>query len=278
MDTLQELLRLLFRLGIALAIVSFIWFLISTIYPEISFGNTVGKLLPQKQATASSTSSMKNRSILDFDWLPAPGSLSITQRKPPVYTATTTNIEKGYYSIETNNRNNSNNSNITSGYYDINARPDMNGSNPYGFIVPPSYSSTTPTTIKVSTTSTTVQPVENRQPTIEETRRLYVRNLSLYEGIKIRKTMTFTGEARDVMYDKNGKFKLIIVDNKSKYGMVGEAIATSDWTIAGWTRFTATIGAQLPNNVPCTLVFESGTINTQTKQPLRFPYRVTCSQ
>ncbi len=268
MDTIQLLLKYLFRLGVALAIVSFIWFLISTIYPEISFSNTVGKIF-QSNNTTSATSTKKG-SILDFDWLPAPGSLNLARQKPPAYTATSTNIESGYYNIDTGR------TNIASGYYDINARQGTSGSNPYGFGSP--YIIVQGTTSRAAAVVATATPPEKREPTIEEVRRLYVRNLSLYEGITIKKGMTFTGEARNVMYDKGGKFKLIIIDNKSRSGVIGEAVATADWTIAGWTRFTATIGAQLPNNVPCSLVFESGTINVQTRQPLRFPYRVMCDQ
>jgi hypothetical protein len=108
-------------------------------------------------------------------------------------------------------------------------------------------------------------------------RRLYVRNLSIYEKGTLYKNLAFTGEARESMFDKSGKFRLVIIDNKGAIGVIGMAQASSDWAIHGWVRFSAVVQATLPKNVPCTLVLESGSIQPSTQKPLRFPFAMICT-
>lgn len=87
-------------------------------------------------------------------------------------------------------------------------------------------------------------------------RSLYIRNMSLYEGGNIAYGLTFVGEARDTMF-KNGIFTILVVDAQGKVITSMNAVNTQTWSIAGWSRFQATVPARLPSGAPCALIFLS---------------------
>lgn len=107
----------------------------------------------------------------------------------------------------------------------------------------------------------------------------YLRNLSIYENGHIYTGLAFVGEARSTMF-REGKFPIIVLDQGGRVVGVSAAIATTDWTVAGWTRFETKIIYTLPTgSLPCTMVFEQGLTSKErlTNTPLRIPFRVKCN-
>lgn len=107
----------------------------------------------------------------------------------------------------------------------------------------------------------------------------YIRNLSLYQGGHLYTGLTFTGDARDVMF-KNGRFPIIIVDSSQRVVGTLTAEATTNWAIPGWVKFQAKINGVLPNRVPCMLIFEQSMATNQYQysygyEEKREPIRVT---
>lgn len=109
-------------------------------------------------------------------------------------------------------------------------------------------------------------------------RSVYIRNLSIHGGYTMKTGLTFIGEARSTMF-RNGIFPIVLVDANRRVIGISTARATSDWTVAGWTRFETVLAYQIPKVGPCTLVFEQA-LTDQEKAvktvPIRVPINVSC--
>ncbi len=84
---------------------------------------------------------------------------------------------------------------------------------------------------------------------------LYLRNLSIYTGGHIYTGLSFTGEAKNTMFDNTGKFQMLVTDMYGRVITMAYAQASTAWSIPGWTRFNIVITSALPNKVQCQLVF-----------------------
>lgn len=126
--------------------------------------------------------------------------------------------------------------------------------------------------------SETPPPVSNNNTSQNaNTNNVYIRNLSIYENGTISSGLSFVGEARSTMF-KDGKFPIAIVDQAGKLIGISAALATTDWTIVGWTRFQTKIVFPLPKQTPCTVVFEENLTQAEraTRKPVQVPLRVKC--
>jgi hypothetical protein len=303
MHTLSDTMKLLFKLGIGMIVITIMWLIFSTMYPNVTTRSFLSILDPHDTIVGTTTTtkapSTKKKRTIDDDWLPAPVNIADILGRPPQVSSTTNvyvspppyngsaNVYKpsqqpfsGYTGMYTNSaQTQSSNYNYieytsngtlvqksdgTTARYDINT----------GQTIPTGNTSATNEIIQAPNNTKVIEP---STPTIDQIRELYIRNLSLYPKIKISKNFTFTGEAREVMFSKTGSFPLVIIDNLGKVGVIGTAQATDNWAVPGWVRFKATINVTLPKNVTCSLVFESSQIQVSTGKPLRFPYHVTCN-
>lgn len=273
MNTTRELLGLIIRLGIALAFVTLIWFILTLIFPELSFKSMFAPVF----STNASTTVKTKKSV---DWLPAPrnyfnnlnGTASTTA--PQVYVPGKPYDGSSNVYVNPNMNQPSSGGHSSQYNYLVYTNSGAMIQKSDGSLTPYFASTTAAPTVDIPTTNV-AQPVV---VTVQDgdIRRLYLRSLTIYERGRISKNYKFTGEAREVMFDKNGKFPLVVIDSRGKIGVIGFAEASGNWAIPGWVRFEGTIQATLPKNVPCTLVFESGTIQPSTGKPLRFPLSVTC--
>lgn len=109
------------------------------------------------------------------------------------------------------------------------------------------------------------------------TRISYVRNLSMYEGGHVYTGFSFVGEAKSSMF-RDGKFPIVIVDGAGKFIGVSAAVAQTNWTVPGWVRFETKVTYPLPNNVPCTMIFEEALTQVErTRAPLRVSLPIRCN-
>ncbi len=83
---------------------------------------------------------------------------------------------------------------------------------------------------------------------------LYVRNISVYRGQSITTDNLITGEARTGFF-ANDRFPIYITDPTGKVFAVETAVATGQWSIPGWTRFSMRIRSLLPSHTPCQMLF-----------------------
>jgi hypothetical protein len=267
MDTTKELIGLFIRLGISLAFITLVWFMISLVFPDLSITRVF------KSITTTSTSTAR----VSVDWLPAPknyGGLFGHAKTPTV--DTNVYVPNAPYDGSANALpGTASSSNTSQSRYVVYTANGMMIQNADGTLTPydDGVTTTTIATTTVIGTTTVPKPV----PPNGDLRPLYLRNLSIFTKSAVYKNLTFTGEAREMMFDKSGKFPLIIIDNKGKGGVIGTAEATASWTVPGWIRFTAVVHAVLPKDVPCTLILQSATVQATTQMPLRFPYAVTCT-
>lgn len=121
------------------------------------------------------------------------------------------------------------------------------------------------------------QPSSVTSPNHVTDRSVYIRNLSLYEGGHVYTSLSFIGEARSTFF-RDGKFPIVIVDIQGRVIGVSYAVATTEWSIPGWVRFSAKINYALPSNTLCTMVFEEALTQVEkSRQPLRVPLPITCN-
>ena len=246
MDTIKELIKFFIKAAFAFFLGALVWWLVSLMYPEISMKN-----LASKVAISSSSSE---------GWLPSPRKYSLAVKNatgPTVVTGAENSKQplKAIYNSNTNRY-----EYTTYKYSDYTNTPQTNE-------------------IKVTETVTSPPAIPARAPqsSIEE-RVLTIRNLSVYEGGHVYTGLQFVGEARSTMF-KEGKFPIIVVDQNGRMVGVSAAVATTDWTVPGWTRFETRISYVLPKNMPCTMVFEEALTSNEkiNRQPLRIPIRVMCN-
>lgn len=83
---------------------------------------------------------------------------------------------------------------------------------------------------------------------------LYVRNLSIYSGESIGTNKVIYGEARGTFF-ANQTFPVYILDTQGRVFAVETAIASGQWSVPGWSRFTVQVRSLLPSHQPCQLLF-----------------------
>lgn len=255
MDIIKHFIGFFIKLAFAFFLAASIWWLVSLLFPTLSIKSFVPK---------NSNKSLSN------DWLASPRKYSALF-KPP---ATTTNFQVFVVPPSPNQYVDDQNQNYTYNRYDYlvytqSGTVVVNGdaSNP----------ATKSTTTKQSTSS--VLPAKSPvslSNSVERNR--VIRNLSIYEGGHVYTGLSFIGEARSEMF-KEGKFPIILVGQNGRVVGVSAAIATTNWTVPGWTRFETKITYPLPSDTPCTVVFEEALTQNEkiSRQPLRIPIPVRCN-
>ncbi len=246
MDAIRFLLGYMIRIVIVLFFVVIVWWLVSTLFPKIKVGSLF---------------SLNGTSTVQGSWLPAPGSFkgllgnaSVPDGKSNVYTPG--KAYNGYGNAYNGNQGGANVDFVT---YTTEGEQIIRNQNNAVFNSNEQF--------KVSQNGGT-----------SAQKNLYIRNLSIYEGGHAYTGLSFVGEARNTMF-QNGKFPIIIINNRGQVVSVSYAEATSNWSIPGWIRFQVKINDVLPDKVPCTMVFEEarGTYTYQTNPPVRIAIPVMCN-
>ncbi len=259
MDTLRFLIPYFLKIAFSFFFVAIIWWLVTILFPGL---NVKVMFLNAMNSTGTSTLS---------EILPSPrafgkimGRASTTGSMPTVYVhgkpysgyAMNSGATSSKYTYSTYNY-------VT---YTENGKviTDANGN-----IV--SQNSQNNTGVRATTSQTL--------PGLSGTRSMYIRNLSIYENGHIYTNLSFIGEARSNMF-KEGKFPIAVVDQAGRLVGISVAVATTDWTVAGWTRFQTKITYTLPpNSAPCTMVFEEALTAAEKaiRKPLQVPMHMKCN-
>lgn len=261
MDTIRYLIKFFIKMAFTFFFAAVIWWLVSLIFPSLSYKSLAFK--PSKGTT------------LGDDWLPSPKKYSgLFGRKATVVTETT-NLYVPAPAF--------------SGYNINTAAQDSKDGNTYANYTYLTYTATgtmlvnvdgTPVIQEASASSNQeiVSPSKNTTDPATVPRNLYVRNLSVYEGGHIYTGLSFVGEARSNMF-RDGKFPIVMVDQVGHAIGIAAAVATTDWSVPGWVRFESKIPYTLPNQTPCTMVFEEALTQQEktTRNPLRVPLMVRCN-
>lgn len=224
MDTIRILLGYIVKIVLALLIGAFVLWLVGLLYPNFK------------------ASTLFNRNIFSFDWLPAPknyggllGTRSDTNGKVyqpgPAY--------NGYGG---------------SGAY-------ANGADVEWTI----YTGTSSYVVRSNPQNNTTS-AGNTIPYADKS--LYLRNLSIYQGGNISYGMTIYGEAKDTMF-RNGIFTMTIIDRSGRIISSTQAMNTGSWAAPGWARFQMTIPTRLPAGIDCALVFNSANEPVKVGIPVR---------
>ena len=246
MDIIRHILGFIFRVAVALILVACVWWLISLLYPKYSARN------------------LFNRVFTGEDFLPSPKSF------------------KGLLAYVVPPNSNPDQYIPTDGGSSVTYKYD-NGSAPVAFI---SYN----TTGNKITYYNTQQPFDSGNSVVNNTQQitrtvsgqmspkeLYIRNLSIYEGGHVYTGLSFTGEARDTMFDTNGKFLIVVVDQTGRLLATTHASKTAIWSVPGWTRFQVKIDQVLPNKISCGMIFESLGAKNTSGQPVRVAIPIICN-
>ncbi len=244
MESLRYLISFFLKIAIAFFLFAFVWWVVSLFFPSLSV-----------RAIFSSTTSTST----EEGWLPSPRVYANLFSKRAGTPDANTNV-------------------FTPGPpyngYTLNTNQYAYTSYKYVTYVHPKGLATT--TVDGKEVVDTLPP----QPTtaLLNNRSLTVRNLSIYEGGHVYTGLSFIGEARESMF-RDGKFPIVIVDQTGRIIGVSAAIATTDWSVPGWVRFQTKIFYTLPQNVPCTMIFEEALTQSErnVRTPLRIPIQVTCN-
>jgi hypothetical protein len=224
MDTIRILLGFIVKLVTGLLIGAFVIWLVGLLYPNFK------------------ASSLFDRKIFTFDWLPAP---------------------KNYGGL-------------------LGTRSDTNGKvyepgpayNGYGGSGAYANGADVEWTIYTGTSSHVVRSnpenASGNVPAAYADKSLYLRNLSIYPGSNISYGMTIYGEARETMF-RNGTFTLAIIDRSGRVFASAQAVNTGAWAAPGWVRFQAAIPTRLPAATECALVFYSA------NEPIKIGIPVRCN-
>ncbi len=262
MESVRALLSIFLKIAIVIFFVALIMWLTSV----------VGRSPGASSKNATSTSTPK------ADILPSPrkysgffttGSSSVSNKNTIVAPTLVTPEPFVFNGTQPQVGNNSNNSIHGNGYtyntYDYSQYPttlDANGNY----------------VINAKKENKSSQPVSSSPTSLTTNRSLYIRNLSIYEGGHVYTGLSFVGEARSTMF-REGKFPIAVVDASGRLIGISVAIAQTTWSVPGWVRFETKITYPLPNNVPCTMVFE-GALTQQERQntkPVQAPFGIRCN-
>ncbi|MDB5260366.1 MAG: hypothetical protein JWN37_597 [Candidatus Nomurabacteria bacterium] len=259
MDTIKLIIGFLIKLAIVLVLIIAVWWLVSSLYPDLKYRNLLG-------LNSTSTRSAG-------DWLPPPGSfrgIFGTAKTPDA----NTNVYQGGNEYQGGNVYNGSGNQYRYGMeynsgsaavqfitYDSSGKEVVLNGNSQN---KPPTSSTTTTTISTPSTPPST----------------YVRNISVSTGSSIFKGLTITGEARTTMF-KDGRFPTIVVSNQNKIVSVNPSDASPNWSVPGWDKFEVKIKDILPSKTPCLLVFQSANTSTvagtTTPQYIKVSIPVVCN-
>ncbi len=109
-----------------------------------------------------------------------------------------------------------------------------------------------------TTSKTTATSTFNAQQSGFAQTELYIRNLSLYRGGALYSGMTFSGEAKEVMFT-GSRIQILVIDQQRRVIGAGEGMVGSQWAIPGWKRFDAKITTPIQMRGACGLIFRSTT-------------------
>ena len=256
MESIRYIIKFFLKVAIALFFFAIVWWVIALLFPVVSIG--------------SITQSIKGEGE---DWLPAP---------------------RNYSGLLKNNSNGGTNGNLyvpgpaytpNSAYVPNAAYVPNTPYSGYGAITSPyTYSSVKFVTYtadgrEVVTTTPNQEQLNkaNSNTAAQAKNTTYIRNLSIYANGSVYTGLTFVGEARSELFNE-GKFPIIVVDNRGMIVGVSTAVATTKWTTPGWVRFQTKINHTLPVKVACNMVFEESlTQEERSRQPLRSSIPITCN-
>lgn len=254
METVQYLLRTLFKLAIVTFFAAIVWWAVITFNP----GFTIRSLFFVGGATTTTGTSTQ----ASGGWLPSPRIFRGGQAGPIV-----NKYNKDSYGP------------IFSGYdnqkgqeFELITYTDE-GAKKTKYIVTSSNSGN-------SSNSRVEDKVEQAPPVLTQydQKSSYIRNLSIYEGGRTYTGLTFVGEARASMF-LNGKFPIVIAEQATgRVLSVSFAEAVSDWTVPGWVRFRVKINTIAPSvSKGCLMVFEQARVQNSQAQPTRVLVHIQCN-
>lgn len=271
MDSLRSLILFFIKLAFTIFFIAFVWWLVSLIFPALSI-----KQMKQLMSPVGSNGKQA-------DFLPSPRAYKgLVQAPTPTATSNlyvSDNEFKGY-----GNQNQVSYGGSQNVYGGVNYQQSSN-------VIRYSYSDGKGGVINSNVAGTQANPsapyeqAQSDTPKIIEgdNRRLYIRNLSIYEGGHVYTGLSFVGEARNEMFLR-GVFPIVITDRNGQVLGVSRASSTGAWSVAGWSRFEAKILNTLPNNVPCLMFFEQMKeklpyrySNEPVSQPLRIVVPIQCN-
>lgn len=249
MDIIRSLLGLLFRLAVLLFVSAIVWWLVTTLYPAMSV-----KSLFSSIGVGTTTDSGDG-------WLPAPRLQGLLHND-----ATSAGF---VYSHGT----------AYNGYG--NSYKGNQGGAQVEFVT---YTATGTQIIRYGNNNGAMFSGQQGGENISSSnngqvqKNTYIRNLSIYEGGHAYTGLSFTGEARNEMF-QSGMFPVLIIDPAGRVVSRSYAQATSNWSTPGWVRFYVKIDAVLPNKVPCSMIFEEGrgTYTYNTNPPVRVAIPIQCN-
>jgi len=250
MESLRHLISFFVKAAVAILLVAVVWWFVNTVSPR-------------KPVVSDSKASSTTKTILSEGWLPSPrkySSLLNKAKAPDVHT--NEYVHGKVFSYE----------NTVVGYSNNN-----NGQNSYSTHTYSSSGVSGSGTSGANTSSNQNQPAPvSNEPA--SPRNLTVRNLSIYEGGHVYTGLSFIGEIRSNFF-RDGKFSIIVVDQSGKIVGSSFAVAQTDWTVPGWTRFQTKINYPLPNNVACTMIFEEALTQTEraTRKPATTSIPIRCN-
>lgn len=260
MDTLKFLIPYFLKIAFAFFFAAFVWWVVALLIPSLSFANIAANFQGKLSSSASSTRE---------DWLPSPRKYQgLFGRRAETPNENTNlfkagdpfngyNLNDSQYTYSTY-RYSTGSSSIDGGDYTVGNTTTKDPLPESGIVSGISSSKSSPT----NTTNA---------------RLLTVRNLSIYEGGHVYTGLSFIGEAKSSMF-REGRFPIVVVDKDGRVVGISTAVATTNWTIPGWTKFETKINYALPSNMPCTMIFEEAlTQNERGKQPLRVPFGIRCN-
>ena len=242
MDALRYLTSFFLKVALAIILFVFVWWFVKIVTPTTSVSNE----------TATTT---KNtiRDLIRNDWLPSPRTYSgifkstSTIAQPIVYTPGSA------YRATTINT-------VQDTAYQRYAYPNKDG-----------------VVIGASKETSVHSTTTTNKTAVSSSRKLSIRNLSIYEGGHVYTGLSFVGEARSEFF-REGKFPIVVVDQTGRVVGVTVGEAQANWSVPGWVRFQAKVIHTLPSSSPCTMVFEEAlTQSERGRQPLRVPLPIRCN-
>ncbi len=256
MDSIRHLLALFFKISIGIFVLVLVIWLTSSI---------------SKSTKKSGTVATSTTAVVKSDILPSPRKYSgffTTGKGPQANTVSVQPFEYTGTQPFSDGTNGTNKTTNTSGgsyaTYDYSSYPTtLDASGKY--------------VMSSSTQGNTTGTQANTQTTDADSKSLYIRNLSIYQGGHIYTGLSFIGEARTSLF-REGKFPIVVIDGAGKVVGVSAAVALESWSVPGWARFETKIMYTLPNKVPCTMIFEEALTQAErTRQPVRVPVPIICN-
>lgn len=248
MESIRFIIQFFFKVAVAFFFGALVWWLVALLFPALSF--------------TALTASFKNTDGTSKDWLPAPKNYAGLFKANTTGTNGTLYVAGNPYNGYGTTTGDYKYSQTTYPTYDANGKEIIE-------------TQPQPTTVTAQTQIKASQPQAINNTQLDKS--LYIRNLSIYESGSIYTGLMFVGEARSEFFNE-GKFPIVVVDDKGRIVGVSAALATTKWTIPGWVRFETKIIYALPKNAPCTMIFEEALTKSElNRQPVRVPMNIKCN-